>query len=78
MNGFDSMIFFYHIESNQIFFFSLNRWTRAFRTHIEEMHVRLKNGDIHAQISNATSRALTGDTSLSVSLWFEKIIDYFF
>ncbi|CAF2479912.1 unnamed protein product [Rotaria sp. Silwood2] len=47
------------------FFFYLNRWTRAFRTHIEEMHVRLKNGDVHAQISNATSRALTGDTSLS-------------
>ncbi|CAF4224081.1 unnamed protein product, partial [Rotaria sp. Silwood2] len=43
----------------------LRQWTRAFRTHIEEMHVRLKNGDVHAQISNATSRALTGDTSLS-------------
>ncbi|CAF0753292.1 unnamed protein product [Rotaria sp. Silwood1] len=43
----------------------LRQWTRAFRTHIEEMHVRLKNGDIHIQISNATSRALTGDTSLS-------------
>ncbi|CAF0999067.1 unnamed protein product [Rotaria sordida] len=43
----------------------LRQWIRAFRTHIEEMHVRLKNGDIHVQISNATSRALTGDTSLS-------------
>jgi hypothetical protein len=32
------------------------------------MHARLKNGDIHAQVSNATSRALTGDISLSVSL----------
>ncbi len=38
------------------------------------MHVRLKNGDIHVQISNATSRALTGDTSLSVSLSFN--LDY--
>lgn len=32
------------------------------------MHVRLKNGDIHVQISNATSRALTGDVSLSVGV----------
>ena len=57
----------------EMFFWSIlirslrrRRWNRAFRTHIEEMHVRLKNGDIHVQISNATSRALTGDMSLSV------------
>ncbi|CAF4508243.1 unnamed protein product [Rotaria socialis] len=43
----------------------LRQWLRAFRTHIEEMQFRLKNGDIHVQISNATSRALTGDTSLA-------------
>lgn len=51
--------------SNRIVLHSL-RWSRAFRTHIEEMHVRLKNGDVHVQVSNATSRALTGDTSLTV------------
>ena len=43
------------------------RWTRSFRTHVEEMFIRLRNGDIHVQISNATSRALTGDVGLSVS-----------
>lgn len=37
---------------------------------MEEMHFRLKNGDIHVQISNATSRALTGDTSLTVNIVF--------
>lgn len=46
---------------------------------MEEMHVRLKNGDIHVQISNATSRALTGDTSLTVNLeiYFEYLIKGF-
>ncbi|CAF0962576.1 unnamed protein product [Adineta steineri] len=43
----------------------LRRWAQAFRTHIGEMHSRLKNGDVKVKISNATSRALTGDTSLS-------------
>ncbi|CAF0727372.1 unnamed protein product [Didymodactylos carnosus] len=43
----------------------LRQWTRAFRTHLEEMHLRLKNGDIHVKISNATSRAINGDVSLT-------------
>jgi len=53
----------------QCFFFYSNRWTQAFRTHIGEMHHRLKSGDLQVKISNATSRALTGDTSLSVNFF---------
>ena len=42
------------------------RWIQAFRTHIEDMNFRLRNGDLKVKISNATSRALIGDTSLAV------------
>ncbi|UJR35912.1 hypothetical protein I4U23_028653 [Adineta vaga] len=43
----------------------LRQWIQAFRTHIEDMNFRLKNGDLKVKISNATSRALIGDTSLA-------------
>jgi hypothetical protein len=55
--------------------FYSNRWTQAFRTHIGEMHHRLKSGDLQVKISNATSRALTGDTSLSVNSFFKSNLD---
>ena len=52
----------------------LRQWARSFRTQLEELQMRLKTGDIHVQISNATSRALTGDTSLAVCVLFFSIL----
>jgi hypothetical protein len=65
MNGYDSK----RIAEQFTQTFDLLRWIRAFRTHIEEMHLRLKSGDLRVQVSKATSRALSGDLSLTVSLF---------
>jgi hypothetical protein len=65
----------YHNSLCNLFFFYSNRWTQAFRTHVGEMHHRLKSGDLQVKISNATSRALTGDTSLSVNSFFKSNLD---
>ena len=64
-------------SEREIVCFYWNRWIQAFRTHVEDMNFRLRNGDLKVKISNATSRALIGNTSLTVKC-FPTILKFDF